>query len=202
VRRAFIAALLFAVAGSVAPASAAPADLGRYAHWSRSAQAYFMTQAEREQWSTVSTEAEAEAFIASFLDKRAKGFGAEVEKRVEQADKFLTVGKTQGSDTLRGKLLILLGSPANMTIQEPPKRAITGADPTAIARGGNAAADTSTKIYVMTFNRQTTPSLSQDRLDVAVEVSAASGKDRIRDPRMEQRLADVFEAAARASIVE
>jgi GWxTD domain-containing protein len=197
VRRLVLAALLVALS-----ANAAPADLGRFAHWSRSAQAYFMTAAERDQWSSVSNEAEAEAFIAAFLNKRAKGFAAEVEKRVAQADKVLTVGKTQGSDTLRGKLLILLGSPASMTIQEPPKRAVAAPDPTAIVRGGNAAADTSTKIYVMTFDRQSTPSLPQERLDVAVDVSAASGKDRIRDPRIEQRLADAFEAAARASIVE
>jgi len=199
VRRSLVIVITLALAFSM---NAAPADLGRFAHWSRSAQAYFMTKAEREQWSTVSTEAEAETFIASFLNKRAKGFGAEVEQRVEQANKFLTVGKTQGSDTLRGKLLILLGTPASMTVQEPPKRAAAQPDPTAIARGGAAAADSSVKIYVMTFTRQTTPSLPQERLDVSVEVAASSGRDRIRDPRMEQRLADAFEAAARASIVE
>src|SRR5438128_7486236 len=97
------------------------ADLGKYANWNESPQGYFMTKAERDQWKTLTSEAEADKFVADFLAKRDPGFAAEIAKRAEMADKYLTLGNTQGSKSLRGKVIILFGPPAGMDVSNRTK---------------------------------------------------------------------------------
>src|SRR5579863_1025525 len=89
------------------PALANAERSSKYKEWSSSPEAYFMTRADREQWAAVKTDGEAEQFIKSFEAARKPGFAEEVAKRVQVADKYLTVGKTPGSRTLRGKVIIL-----------------------------------------------------------------------------------------------
>ena len=72
-----------------------------------------MTKAERQQWTAIRTDEEAQAFVDHFLASRGPNFAADVASRAEQADKHLTLEKTNlaASKTLRGKLVILLGPP-------------------------------------------------------------------------------------------
>jgi GWxTD domain-containing protein len=77
-----------------------------------------MTKAERDQWSRLDTDADAEKFIADFHAKRPDTFQKEVADRAANADKYLTVGKTPGSKSLRGKVVILLGPPSSIDVSE------------------------------------------------------------------------------------
>src|SRR5947207_11391547 len=85
----------------------------KYKDWSHSPQAYFMTRAERAQWANLQTDADAEQFVNDFVAKRGgDAFVKEVAQNAAQADKYLTIGKTPGSLTARGKMMILLGPAA------------------------------------------------------------------------------------------
>src|SRR5436309_1262717 len=85
----------------------------KYKDWPSSPQAYFMTKAERLQWATVINDEQAETFINEFVAKRGPDFAAQLADRVTNADKYLTIAKTKpGSQTLRGKVIVLLGPPS------------------------------------------------------------------------------------------
>src|SRR5258706_8849742 len=85
----------------------------KYKDWANSPQAYFMTKAERAQWAGVVTDADAEKFVAQFVASRGAGFAEQVADRATNADKYLTIGKTKpASQTLRGKVIVLLGPPS------------------------------------------------------------------------------------------
>ena len=110
--------VLFAV---LAAALAVPAfaGLSKYKGWDNSPQGYFMTKAERTQWSALNNDDAAKAFVDKFVASRGgDAWVAEVAKRAEMADKYLTVGKTPGSKTLRGKAVILFGPPTSLNVTD------------------------------------------------------------------------------------
>jgi GWxTD domain-containing protein len=81
-----------------------------YKDWPRTPIGYYLTNAERKQWDALQSDAEAEQFIKDFIAKRGgETFTREVAQNAEKADKYLTIGKTPGSETVRGKMMILLG---------------------------------------------------------------------------------------------
>lgn len=90
----------------------------KYKEWAASPQAYFMTADEKVQWSSLTSDADAEKFIADFLAKRGPQFVADVDKAVSMADKYMTVGKTPGSKTVRGKVVIMLGPPSGISTEK------------------------------------------------------------------------------------
>jgi hypothetical protein len=72
-----------------------------------------MTKTERVQWAGIVNDADADKFISDFVARRGAGFAEEVGDRVTNADKYLTIGKTKpASQTLRGKVIVLLGPPS------------------------------------------------------------------------------------------
>ena len=186
------------------------ADLGIYKEWASSPAAYFMTFDERTEWTKLQTEAEAAAFVKTYTEARGgEKFTAELSKRVQIADKYLTIGKLPGSQTTRGKIVILLGPPKSMDVHvKPTKAARTGTNAMSMsAVGGDArmsaddmaevsaredmAGDSGIKIYTFAY----------ENLIVPVEVNAASGKDRIRDRKANAKLERAYELAAKASLV-
>src|SRR5689334_22045951 len=86
----------------------------KYKEWAASPQAYFMTKAERAQWNSIVTDADAEKFINDFVTARGTGFADMVTDRAANADKYLTIAKKPASQTLRGKVIILLGPPTSI----------------------------------------------------------------------------------------
>lgn len=200
-----------AVVALLAVTSLFAADLGRYKGWDDSPQGYFMTKAERQQWAQLETEAEAETFVADFLAKRDDGFAAEVAKRVEMADKYLGFGKMPGSQTIRGKLVIVLGPPTAMDVSNQAKKSVgkrdnpvmAGAmsnigmsgtdvkgDATASAFGSSTSTENMVRVYTISF---------KDNV-FAVEADGASGKDRFLSKTDAGKAEKAFEAAAEASI--
>jgi GWxTD domain-containing protein len=95
----------------------------KYKNWDRSPEAYFLTAAEKAQWKMVKTDDEAETFIKEYKSKRGPAFEKMLAERVTMADKYFSSGKTKGSETLRGKVVIVFGPPSMIEREKPAKSA-------------------------------------------------------------------------------
>lgn len=197
---------------------AAAADLGKYAEWKDSPEGWFMTPDERARWDELSGEAEAATFVADFFARRDAKFKDEIATRVAAADKHFTVGKTPGSQSLRGKVIILLGPPSGFDVAPVKRRAggRTGSvDMMASGGGGDRtgpgladvaeidqrdamAGEGADRIYTIRYAAAQSPTKSP--LTIVLEVSGASGKDKLKDKRAMAELQRAFDAAAQASI--
>lgn len=209
-----IAVLLLAV-----PAFAA--DLGKYKDWDATPQSYFMTKEERAQWASIRTEAEAEHFVNQYLANRGPGFADEVAKRIAQADKHLTVGKTPGSQTLRGKVIVLLGPPSSFHVTN---REIAGDRSSggglaagvsgASDRGGQGAsvADMAAVVerqgmsgkavreYTIGYDAKKLPAAFDQDLTLIIDADTVSGKDRLTEAKQQKDLDALFEMVAQGSL--
>lgn len=108
-RTAILLALVMA-----APAAFAAGLSKQYKNWDRSPEAYFLTNAERAEWKKVKTDAEAQNFILDYKARRGPEFEKMLKDRVAVADKYFTSGETKGSETLRGKVIIVFGPPSGI----------------------------------------------------------------------------------------
>jgi GWxTD domain-containing protein len=80
--------------------------------WDRSPEAYFLTNAERAEWKKVKTDQEAQNFILDYKSKRGPEFEKLLKERIAAADKYFSAGEIKGSETLRGKVIIVFGPPS------------------------------------------------------------------------------------------
>ena len=187
-----LAALLFAISP-------------KFQDWAASPQAYFMTKAERAQWAVITTDDDAQRFIDKFIASRGPDFVDEVKTRAAIADKYLTYGKTPGSKSLRGKVIILLGPPASMAVHERvesgPRSGTTSASIDAAGSGITAddVRDASQRQAMAgkTFRDYT---FTYPGLTVTVEADV-NGVDRVSDHKQQEALEQRFEAAAAAPVV-
>ena len=206
----------------VALAAPAFAKLSKYKGWESSPQGYFMTRVERDQWSKLDSDADAEKFIADFIAKRPANFEKEVADRAANADKYLTVAKTPGSKSLRGKVVIVLGAPTAMDVAEKTVANSEKRDNPIVAgamsnmnsadsgggRGGGGdnslggSISTANVVRIMHFNYQGAVAKTADRkqIDVSVEVDPVTGKDRIPSRSDESDLNSVFELVTQSWI--
>jgi GWxTD domain-containing protein len=196
------------------------AELGKYKGWNESPDAYYLTKAEREQWALLSSEAEAGQFVQKYIaDRGGEVFSKELAKRIQMADKYLTVGATSGSKSLRGKIVILLGPPASMNIavRQPRAASRSGTADMSMSAGGEGGgsssfdvasvaqregmqgADTGLRDYTLTYSAATVKA-TKDAL-LVVEVELKSGKDRVVNKKAAAELEKILESAAQASIV-
>lgn len=204
---------------------AALINLGKYQDWPNSPQGYFMTNAERAEWHTLTTEAQAAKFIDAFLAKRAPDFAATVAERAAAADQYLTLGRTPGSKSLRGKVVILLGPPTSVYVTDRAKssakrdnRLIAAAHSnvgfTMLSDSGRSGDSASTsgntlmtvqaiRTYAITFSGDAIAK-TIDRRDVTfvIDADGASGKDELASRSARKDAQKIFELAARASIVK
>jgi GWxTD domain-containing protein len=209
-----------AVAAILVAASLAAADLGKFQEWDESPQGYFLTKEERAEWASITTEAEAEKFVADFLAKRDPGFTTEIAKRAEMADKHLTIGKTKGSKSLRGKVVILFGPPSGLSIQPRAKSNVKRDNPMvagALSNAGSAASagrddspanagrnmSTATRIdsYSITYNGDAAmKTIGKPSVTFVIDAEAATGKDEFASRSAGKDAEKLFELAAQASI--
>ncbi len=204
------------------------ARLSKYRGWESSPEGYFMTRTERDQWSKIDSDADAEKFIADFRARRPDNFEKEVADRAANADKYLTVGKTPGSKGLRGKVVIVLGPPTQMDVADRTVSSsksdsgamagamsnMNGTDGGGSAGGGNRGGGsssvnsvgttmaTSTVVRVMHFNYQGAVAKIADRkqIDVNVEIDPNTGKDRMASRSEEAELDSALELVAQSWI--
>ncbi len=90
------------------------AGVSKYKGWDDSPEAYFLTKAERADWAKVDSDESAEKFLATYREARGKGFAAAIQSRIDFADKNFSTKKRKGSQTLRGRVLIVFGAPTRV----------------------------------------------------------------------------------------
>ena len=95
-----------------APAAFAAGLSKQYKNWDKTPESYFLTNVERDAWKKVRTDADAEKFIQEYKEKRGPQFEKMLAERVAPADKYFSSGSTKGSETLRGRVLIMFGPPS------------------------------------------------------------------------------------------
>lgn len=212
----------FAVAASLVVLPLLAADLGKYSNWNESPQGYFMTKAEREEWKSVTNEAAADKFVTAFLAKRDPGFAEEIAKRAAMADKYLTLGDTPGSKSLRGKVVILFGPPAGMDVQNRTKTNtkrdnpfVAGAMSNANSggagggRGGDGGGTTGASMstaqgvrtYSITFSGDATAkTIDKPSVTFVLDADATTGRDEWASRSAGKEAEDYFELVARHSI--
>lgn len=179
--------------------------------WQASPEAYFMTRGERRDWAMLRTEVERQRFIDAFRARRGSDFSAEVQRRVRIVDERMALGDTRASATLRGKIVILLGAPADLTVRYIPKVTTGSVSHPLTTRKGNIAdgppqpsvigAGEGWVEYTLRYAPNPSLGIGPDDLIIVTEASAASGKDRLKRRRGTASLDDVLEAAARRSIL-
>ncbi len=106
----------------LALASLAIAQLAKYKDWPKSSEAYFLTPAEREEWSKIKSDEEAEKFISLYWAKRGTRFRDEVSRRIAAADEQFKMRRQKGSESVRGRLLITLGPPSRVLQERAQER--------------------------------------------------------------------------------
>ena len=198
------------------------ADLGKYSKWADSPQGYFLTRDERKEWQALTSEADAAKFVEAFLAKRDPGFAAEVAKRAEQADKYLTLADRPGSQTIRGKVIVLFGPPAGLNVASRTKTntkrdnpAMAGAlsniggssaggrteDTTAPA--GSMSTASGIRTYTITFSGDAVAkTIDRPSVTFNIDADAATGRDEFPSRTAQKEAEEYFELAARASIVK
>jgi GWxTD domain-containing protein len=87
--------------------------------WPKSPQAYFMTHDEQREWKEIKTDAEAQKFIDEYLAKRGPDFQKMIQPRIEAADKYFSADGVKGSETMRGKVVVLFGPPSGIATGGP-----------------------------------------------------------------------------------
>jgi GWxTD domain-containing protein len=190
--------------------------------WSTSPQSYFMTAEERADWAKVRTDEEAEQFQAAFLARRPATFADEVAQSAAAADKYFTVANTHtpGSKTARGKLVILLGPPAGITLAKKKVRADLRSSPNMVAAGGGegkgggqgpsvsdmmAAADSAgggsgvVNEYTITYPADKLPAGYGKALTVKIDVNN-DGTDTLAERSQERELERIYELSAKAHL--
>jgi GWxTD domain-containing protein len=115
------------VVAGLAFAAIGLAQLSKYKDWGKSAEAYFLTPSEKDAWSRVANDADAEKFIAEFWAKRdpnratsANEFRDEINRRIAAADEQFKMRNKRGSETNRGRLLVVLGLPSRVSTERAP----------------------------------------------------------------------------------
>jgi len=189
-----MAALLFATA------------VVRPLDWGSSPQAYFMTKAERAQWTAIKSDADAQQFIERFLASRGPDFESEVATRTAMADKYLTLGKSAGSKSIRGKVVILLGPPKAVSVADHEVKgehnSTAGGYMNATADGGTSTTDFSdaARREGMSGKLVRDYTFTYADFSVTVEADVVTGADRVPDGKQAAALEKLFEAATEAPI--
>jgi GWxTD domain-containing protein len=122
-RNLLIAAALVAASATSVFAALSPAKV----EWGKGPAQYLMTTEEKATWKTLQSDADADAFIALFWARRdptpatpRNEFREEFDSRVKAADDQLSHGRTRGSMTDAGHMLIVFGPPTHAVRKTAP----------------------------------------------------------------------------------
>ncbi len=176
---------VFIALAGLAVAVAALADLSKYKDWDRSPEAYFLTPAERAEWKKVSTDEEADKFIALYYAKRGgEAFKTEISRRIAAADQQFKLARyKRGADSVRGHLFVVLGPPSRVG-QTRAQQAGTGLPDGATIPGIDvqSGADVNAAItYTWTWDKDRLPPvLEVSELRATIEVDPRVGSDELR----------------------
>ena len=97
-------------------ASVALCQLSKYKDWAKSPEAYFLTAPEKQEWSKITSDADAEKFIAEYWARRGgQRFKDAVTRRIAAADQQFKLRRQKGAESARGRTFITLGNPTKVT---------------------------------------------------------------------------------------
>lgn len=121
----------------------------QYVQFGKGPAQWIMTKDEAKQWKTIRDDAAAQAFIDLFWAKRDPSAGTpvnefkdEFDARVKYADDHFAHGRTAGSMSDRGRVLIVMGSPSRIQRSgSEPSKTIQQADRPIGAGGGVPSED-------------------------------------------------------------
>ncbi|HLN93838.1 MAG TPA: GWxTD domain-containing protein, partial [Thermoanaerobaculia bacterium] len=180
---------LMVVAG-LAFAAIGLAQLSKYKDWGKSAEAYFLTPSEKDAWSRVANDADAEKFIAEFWAKRdpnpatsANEFRDEINRRIAAADEQFKMRNKRGSETNRGRLLVVLGLPSRVSTERAPGSGVDdagGVTAPAIDTRATTFEGSSAVVQTWTYAKDKfDPSLGIGEVRVRVTVDPQRGTDEL-----------------------
>jgi GWxTD domain-containing protein len=193
--RAVLVALLLSLSFT---SSIAAGELEKFRDWSDSPQALFLTSEEKRNWKAVSSDEEAERFVATYMARRGRGFREELQRRIEMADRYLSSGTTRGSETLRGRMVILLGAPTRIertggAVRGSPHDRTTTDIYTNVGPVGASSLSYKVSPVVFTFHYsgdEVKEHLHRDELVLRVEIHPHTGKELLKEdpgaPRFEK----------------
>ena len=175
--------------------------------WARSAPAAFLTADERQEWRRLDSDAAREAFQRKYWARRdptpattRNEFKELVEARIRSADAQLQLGKTAGSKTARGLVLVVFGRPSlQQQTMGPLKNAPEMTTPGRISLPNDAF--TTTEFHTWVYDRSTRADLLETLAMPRVEVTfivEPGQRDELQQPA---RFREWQEIVARASIV-
>ena len=186
----------------------------KYKNWEKSPEAYFLTGAERAQWKQVKADADAQNFILDYKAKRGPDFEKMLADRIAIADKYFSSGETKGSETLRGKVVIVFGPPSSIE-KEPRQPVKANADISRVnsvdAKGEGSALSNSgapspmgphstgaqTPLFTFVYDAEHAPKAIGKPFRAELKMYT----DADQEPADPRDLDEKFEAVARASTV-
>jgi GWxTD domain-containing protein len=186
----------------------------QYKKWDRTPEAYFLTNAERAEWKKVKTDQEAQNFILDYKGKRGPEFEKMLKERIAAADKYFSAGETKGSETLRGKVIIVFGPPSGIDNGKGKVKSGSTAnsginshgggkdDGVSLGSGGGgpldyAAPHAQNPTFTISYDAQAAPKAIGKPFDVELQMLSNADQESW-DPK---GLDAKFEAVAQASIV-
>ncbi len=196
----------------VAMTSLALAQLSKYKDWAKSPEAYFLTSEEKQAWSAIKSDAEAEKFIALYWARRdptpgtpQNEFKDGVMRRIAAADEQFKLRRyNKGSESNRGRIFVVLGAP-NRASQARLGGTSGGATPdTGLGRSGatmpggsGVNPDQSTTAVTVTWTYDKNhfdPSWGIPEFRAIFTVDPLRGSDDMtRDPSVERAMAVIAE---------
>ena len=185
----------------------------KYKTWDKSPESYFLTTSERDQWKKVKTDAEAQNFVLDYKAKRGPDFEKMLAERIAIADKYFSSGETKGSETLRGKVVIVFGPPSSIERGKGDagnKTDATRVDNFSSGNGGVAMSSSGTAgpmsphanaaqapMFTFVYNKEAAPKAIGKAFRVELKLFTAADQE----PEDPQGLDQKFEAMAEASIL-
>ncbi|MGZ7041719.1 MAG: GWxTD domain-containing protein, partial [Thermoanaerobaculia bacterium] len=124
---------------------------------------YLMSREEIAAWKNVKDDAEAQAFINMFWARRdptpttpENEFRIEFEQRVKYADEHFTEGRTKGSMTDRGRVFLVMGSPAVVRRSAKPTTALGVPEPSTGIGAPQPAQESAEKNMIWVYDQAKT----------------------------------------------
>jgi GWxTD domain-containing protein len=178
--------------------------------WASSPEAYFLTAEERAEWKALDSNISRDLFKERYWLKRDPSPGSDKNEfkdlvfgRIKIADLRFKIQSTPGSQTARGMVFIVLGSPARVIDEAAPRppsdaggrRLGVGVTPVALVEGNET---TSTWFYETDRTPRILEVLGRPSLQLKIVVEPSRRMDSLQDPGL---FNDIKETIARKSIV-
>src|SRR5689334_17444024 len=174
----------------MAISACALAQLNQYKDWDKSPDAYLLTPTERTEWKSVTSDADAEKFIATYWARREGGplNRQEVQRRIAAADQQFKMSRyKRGADSVRGRLLVVLGPPSRAAQQplgpadapEPQQEGGFQPGPAGSETGG--AGEESQLMSIWTYDKEKLAPFGLSTLQARVVLDQRRGMDSLQN---------------------